>query len=71
MCVCVCVCVYVCVCVFVCVCVYFCYLPLLIVNSFPLLIVDICLIQITRKFRDEMSPKHGLLRGREFEMKGM
>ena len=27
--------------------------------------------QITRKFRDEMSPKHGLLRGREFEMKGM
>ena len=52
-------------------CVYLCYLPLLIVNSFPLLIVDICLIQITRKFRDEMSPKHGLLRGREFEMKGM
>ncbi|XP_076439992.1 putative proline--tRNA ligase, mitochondrial [Babylonia areolata] len=29
------------------------------------------LYQITRKFRDEMSPKHGLLRGREFEMKDM
>nr|KAG5710319.1 hypothetical protein BaRGS_009035 [Batillaria attramentaria] len=29
------------------------------------------LYQITRKFRDEMAPKHGLLRGREFEMKDM
>lgn len=27
------------------------------------------LYQTTRKFRDEMSPKYGLLRGREFEMK--
>ncbi|ESO88186.1 hypothetical protein LOTGIDRAFT_126688 [Lottia gigantea] len=27
--------------------------------------------QITRKFRDEMKPKHLLLRGREFEMKDM
>ena len=26
--------------------------------------------QITRKFRDEMAPRYGLLRGREFEMKG-
>ena len=26
--------------------------------------------QITKKFRDEMAPKYGLLRGREFEMKG-
>lgn len=29
------------------------------------------LYQTTRKFRDEMSPKYGLLRGREFEMKDM
>ncbi|CAL1546346.1 unnamed protein product [Lymnaea stagnalis] len=27
--------------------------------------------QISRKFRDEMAPKYGLLRGREFEMKDM
>lgn len=27
--------------------------------------------QITRKFRDEMSPRYGLLRGREFEMKDL
>lgn len=28
------------------------------------------ILQIGRKFRDEMRPKHGLLRCREFEMKG-
>ncbi|WAR24313.1 SYPM-like protein [Mya arenaria] len=33
-------------------------------KRFPLM-----LYQITRKFRDEMQPKFGLLRGREFEMK--
>ena len=27
--------------------------------------------QISRKFRDELRPKHGLLRGREFEMKDL
>ncbi|XP_059161008.1 probable proline--tRNA ligase, mitochondrial isoform X2 [Physella acuta] len=29
------------------------------------------LYQISRKFRDEMAPRNGLLRGREFEMKDM
>ncbi|KAK3397695.1 hypothetical protein B0T20DRAFT_453765 [Sordaria brevicollis] len=29
------------------------------------------LYQITRKFRDEMRPRHGLLRGREFTMKDL
>ncbi|XP_012941867.1 probable proline--tRNA ligase, mitochondrial [Aplysia californica] len=33
--------------------------------------LPIRLYQITRKFRDEMAPKYGLLRGREFEMKDM
>lgn len=33
--------------------------------------LPIMLYQITRKFRDEMQPKYGLLRGREFEMKDM
>ncbi|GFO18882.1 proline--tRNA ligase [Plakobranchus ocellatus] len=33
--------------------------------------LPIKLYQITRKFRDEMSPKYGLLRGREFEMKDL
>ncbi|KAL5016486.1 hypothetical protein ScPMuIL_006075 [Solemya velum] len=33
--------------------------------------LPILLYQITRKFRDEMAPKHGLLRGREFEMKDL
>ena len=27
-------------------------------------------LQIDRKFRDEKRPRHGLLRGREFVMKG-
>ncbi|XP_052775449.1 probable proline--tRNA ligase, mitochondrial [Mya arenaria] len=35
-------------------------------KRFPLM-----LYQITRKFRDEMQPKFGLLRGREFEMKDL
>lgn len=35
-------------------------------KMFPLM-----LYQITKKFRDEKHPKHGLLRGREFEMKDM
>ncbi|KAK0040704.1 proline--tRNA ligase mitochondrial [Biomphalaria pfeifferi] len=33
--------------------------------------LPIRLYQITRKFRDEMAPRYGLLRGREFEMKDM
>lgn len=33
--------------------------------------LPIKLYQITRKFRDEITPKYGLLRGREFEMKDM
>ncbi|GFR99838.1 proline--tRNA ligase [Elysia marginata] len=33
--------------------------------------LPIKLYQITRKFRDEMAPKYGLLRGREFEMKDL
>ncbi|KAH9523430.1 prolyl-tRNA synthetase [Bulinus truncatus] len=33
--------------------------------------LPIKLYQITRKFRDEMAPRYGLLRGREFEMKDM
>ncbi|XP_064625243.1 probable proline--tRNA ligase, mitochondrial isoform X2 [Lineus longissimus] len=33
--------------------------------------LPIKLFQITRKFRDEMAPKYGLLRGREFEMKDL
>ncbi|BFZ16805.1 hypothetical protein BsWGS_19843 [Bradybaena similaris] len=33
--------------------------------------LPIRLYQISRKFRDEMAPKYGLLRGREFEMKDM
>ncbi|KAK3609898.1 hypothetical protein CHS0354_036662 [Potamilus streckersoni] len=33
--------------------------------------LPLMLYQITRKFRDEMAPKYGLLRGREFEMKDM
>ncbi|XP_071117304.1 probable proline--tRNA ligase, mitochondrial [Haliotis cracherodii] len=33
--------------------------------------LPLLLYQITRKFRDEMAPKYGLLRGREFEMKDM
>ena len=32
--------------------------------------ISVFFYQNTRKFRDEMSPKYGLLRGREFEMKG-
>ncbi|PVD23952.1 hypothetical protein C0Q70_17228 [Pomacea canaliculata] len=33
--------------------------------------LPILLYQISRKFRDEIQPKHGLLRAREFEMKDM
>ncbi|XP_064617171.1 probable proline--tRNA ligase, mitochondrial [Liolophura sinensis] len=33
--------------------------------------LPIMLYQTTRKFRDEMAPKYGLLRGREFEMKDL
>ncbi|XP_052256707.1 probable proline--tRNA ligase, mitochondrial isoform X2 [Dreissena polymorpha] len=33
--------------------------------------LPVMLYQLTRKFRDEMHPKFGLLRGREFEMKDM
>ncbi|XP_067677971.1 probable proline--tRNA ligase, mitochondrial [Haliotis asinina] len=33
--------------------------------------LPLLLYQVTRKFRDEMAPKYGLLRGREFEMKDM
>jgi prolyl-tRNA synthetase len=33
--------------------------------------LPIYLYQITSKFRDELRAKHGLLRGREFMMKGI
>jgi prolyl-tRNA synthetase len=33
--------------------------------------LPIYLYQITSKFRDELRAKHGLLRGREFIMKGI
>ena len=34
-------------------------------------LLPVKLYQITRKYRDEARPKHGLLRGREFEMKDL
>ena len=43
----------------------------LMIENHSISLIMCLLFQITTKFRDEIAPKFGLLRGREFSMKGM